>query len=119
MIANSEAASTGPLRKPKGRLWRRAVGWCGILIAILFLGMFGILEAIAHRPLPGHKTLTAVEIRAEDAHLKQLGLVVRDGSFEGASVRTTADVTFSAGAFRLVHKAVHDRGPSRLASPSG
>jgi hypothetical protein len=65
---------------PKRRLWKRASARSVTLIAILLLGLFGMLEVVAHRPSPVHATLTTAEINTEDAHLKQLGLIVPDGS---------------------------------------
>jgi Peptidase family S41 len=57
------------------------VGWSCALIAILLLGLFGMLEVVAHRPSPVHATLTTAEINEEDAYLKQSGLIVPDGRF--------------------------------------
>jgi hypothetical protein len=66
----------------KGKmLWRHVVGWGVALIAVLLFAVIGIIERIAHRASPVHMTLTTEEISAEDARLKDLGLIVRDGSF--------------------------------------
>lgn len=56
------------------------VGWTGAFIAILLLGLFGMLEVVAHRPSSVHATLTTAEINAENAYLKQFGLIVPDGN---------------------------------------
>jgi hypothetical protein len=51
------------------------------LFVLLLLGVVVLLVRIAHRPSSVHGTLTAAEISAEDAYLKNAGLVVPDGVF--------------------------------------
>ena len=72
---------TTPSQKPKRKLLTRILGWGAALIAMLLLGVFGLMERIAHRPSPVRMTVTPAEIHAEDVHLRQLGLILRDGSF--------------------------------------
>lgn len=69
-----------PLRKPRGRLWRRIAGWCASLVALFLVGIVGLVLLIALRPSPVHTTLTPTEIQAEDAYLKGFGLTLPDGS---------------------------------------
>jgi hypothetical protein len=68
-------------QKPKGKLGRRVLGWSAAFIVMAGLALIGWLEAVAHRPSPVHSTITPAEITAEDMHLRQLGLILRDGSF--------------------------------------
>ena len=79
MLANKTAAS---LARPRvGRLLLRVLaGILGMLVLFLIL-VFLILERAVHRPSPLHANLTPEEIEREDARLKQVGLVLRDGSF--------------------------------------
>jgi hypothetical protein len=72
---------TTPSQEPKRKLLTRILGWGAALIAMLLLGVFGLMERIAHRPSPVRMTVTPAEIHAEDVHLRQLGLILRDGSF--------------------------------------
>jgi hypothetical protein len=81
MTTTDDVSATGSAQRPKRKLWRRIAVWSLAVIAVALLGIFGRIEMIAHRPSPVHATLTKEEIAAEDAYLKQLGLVVRDGSF--------------------------------------
>lgn len=59
----------------------RILGWGAAFIAMLLLGMFGLMERIAHRPSPVRMAVTPAEIHTEDMHLKQLSLILGDGSF--------------------------------------
>lgn len=68
-------------QRPRRRRWRRVLSWGAALILLLLLGIFGLLEKIAHRPSPVRMTLTSAEIEAESAQLKQSGLIVPGGSF--------------------------------------
>ena len=45
------------------------------------LALVGMAEWIAHRPSPVRTFVTMTEVKAEDARLEQMGLVLRDGSF--------------------------------------
>jgi len=49
--------------------------------ALALLAFVGIVERIAHRSSPVRTFVTIPEVKAEDAHLQQMGLVLRDGSF--------------------------------------
>lgn len=49
--------------------------------ALALLAFVGIVERIAHRPSLVRTFVTIPEVKAEDAHLQQMGLVLRDGSF--------------------------------------
>ena len=75
------SALTNPSQKPKRKLLTRILGWGAALIAMLLLGVFGLMERIAHRPSPARMAVTPAEVHAEDMHLRQLGLILRDGSF--------------------------------------
>ena len=68
-------------QKPKSRLWRRALGWSAACVGVLVLGLIGWLGTVAHRPTPMRITVSQAEITTEDMHLRQLGLILRDGSF--------------------------------------
>src|SRR5580698_8452619 len=80
-MTTNDPASIDSSQNPKRKGWRRVAGWTTVFIAMLLFGMFGWLEVIAHRPSPIHETLTAAQIAAEDARLKQFGLTIPDGSF--------------------------------------
>jgi hypothetical protein len=67
-------------RIPPPTLWRRLVRLSVAFFLILLAAVFGALERIAHRPSPVRMTVDSAEIQAEDARLKQLGLVLHDGS---------------------------------------
>lgn len=67
--------------RPKRKLWRRVFRWSLAFVALVLLGILGLLEKIAHRPSSVRATLTTAEIKAEDAYLGQFGLIVPDGSF--------------------------------------
>ncbi len=79
MTTGSAPASTDSPRKRS--IWRQVAGWSAAILAVMLLGFFGMLEVIAHRPSRVHLSVTAAEIKAEDARLKESGLVVSDGSF--------------------------------------
>ncbi len=81
MATQSDLDSRSASQRPTRRLWRGVARWSVALIALLLLGILGLLEAIAHRPSPVRATLTAADINAEDAYLERLGLIVSDGSF--------------------------------------
>jgi hypothetical protein len=68
-------------QKPKRTLWRRVLGWSAACVGVLVLGFIGWLETVAHRPTPVRITVSQAEITTEDMHLKQLGLILRDGFF--------------------------------------
>jgi Peptidase family S41 len=56
--------------------------WLSAAVGALALVAFvGIVERVAHRPSPVHTSVTMSEVKAEDTHLEQMGLVLRDGSF--------------------------------------
>jgi hypothetical protein len=59
----------------------RLIGWGAAVVAVLLLLIIARLAVVAHRSSPVPQTLTAAQIAAEDEHLAQLGLTVRDGSF--------------------------------------
>lgn len=79
MPATRTAAS---LARPRlGRLLLYVLaGILGVLVLFLIC-VFLVLEWAAHRPSPVHANLTQEEIDMEEACLKQVGLVLRHGSF--------------------------------------
>lgn len=76
---NSTTPSRG--RRPVLRFVLRLIGWGAAVVAVLLLLIIVRLEVVGHRSSPVPQTLTAAQIASEDAHLTQLGLTVRDGSF--------------------------------------
>ena len=70
-----------PPQKPKRKFWRHVLGWSAAITAVVLFGRFGLLESIAHRPSPVRMRVTPADIHTEDMHLRQLGLILRDGSF--------------------------------------
>jgi hypothetical protein len=57
------------------------LGWSAALGATALLVLAGMAEWIAHRPSPVHTFVTVAEVKAEDARLEQMGLVLGDFSF--------------------------------------
>ncbi|AEU35436.1 peptidase S41 [Granulicella mallensis MP5ACTX8] len=55
--------------------------WSATIGALALLALVGIVESTAHRPSPVHTSVTMSEVKAEDAHLQQMGLALQDGSF--------------------------------------
>lgn len=51
------------------------------LVTAALLVFVGMAEWLVHRPSQVHTSVTMSEVKAEDARLEQMGLVLRDGSF--------------------------------------
>ena len=68
-------------QKLRRSLWVSILQWSAGLAAVALLALVGIAEWVAHRPSPVRTSVTMTEVKAEDARLEQMGLVLRDGSF--------------------------------------
>jgi len=74
------AGMSPDLNTPTRRRWRQILIGCSLCVAAALAALFARLEWIAHRPSPVRGIVTQAQITADDASLKQAGLILRDGS---------------------------------------